>query len=151
MKTLRLMWVLMILGLAGCAITPARTGDQTGPPDPNVVNKLVPVEAVAEAGVGVLGVLSMLWPGLLPVATAAGGILGTYKKLRPQVVAKTNEADSYYKAGELLTEALEDIKTNQPETWKVVGPAITKALAPVSKAENVIRGFRGLEPKAIVN
>ena len=142
----KLVLVMVLLGLMGCAITPTGPADGVGPPDPNVVKTVLPVEAVAEAGVGVLGVLSLLWPGLLPIATAAGGILGTYKKLRPQIVAETDKADAYYKAGELLTKALEDIKTTQPSTWAIVGPAIQKTLAPVSKAEEVIRGFRHLEP-----
>ena len=121
MKKLVLVAVLLVLSLGGCATTEMKPADGGGPPDPNAVavtvNKMIPVEAVAEAGVGVLGILSMLWPGLLPLATAAGGILGTYKKLKPQIVAKTDEADSYYKAGELLTKALDDIKTTQPSTW----------------------------------
>lgn len=140
----KLLFVWLVLFCAGCQSVTDEQGKKVYIADPNAVAR---IEAGAEAGVGLAGALSLIWPALVPVAGIGAGILGTWRKMKPQVMAKTTEAEAYYKGGEVLAAALEDIKTTQPDVWAKVGPVIEKALRPVSIIEDTIRGFRNLPPK----
>ncbi len=144
-KCVRLTAIMAILFIVGCEVSVDEQGKKVYAADPNTVAK---IEAGTEAGVTLAGALSLIWPALVPVAGIGAGVLGTWRKMKPQVMAKTTEAEAYYKAGEMLTTALEEIKTTQPATWAVVGPVIEKAFRPASAIEDTIRGFRGLPPKA---
>lgn len=139
---------LMLLGTVLFCISCQTVTDEQGKKiyiaDPNAVAK---IEAGTEAGIGLAGALSLIWPALVPIAGIGAGILGTWRRMKPQVIAKTTEAEAYYQAGEVLATTLEDIKITQPEVWAKVGPVIEKALRPATAIENTIRGFRGLPPK----
>lgn len=136
-------WFVFLL-CSGCQVVPNEQGGRDLVPDPNAV---AAVETGAEAGVGIIGMLSLIWPGLVPVAGIAAGILGTWRRMKPQVMAKTTEAESYYKAGEVLAASLEDIKKTQPDVWAKISPVIESALRPASAIEDTIRGFRHLPSK----
>jgi len=146
MKKVMLLYVLWSLLFIGCRTFVDEQGNQVTMADPNAIGK---VEIAAEAAVGTAGALSLFWPALAPLAGIAAGILGTWRKMKPQVMAKTTEAGKYYTAGEVLAATLEDIKTTQPDTWAKIGPAIEKALKPATAVENTIRGFRHLPPKQL--
>jgi hypothetical protein len=147
-----MLWILLVCALAGCrseimTSTDPETGEVTTEKvyrlDPNEVQK---VEAVAEGAVAAGGVASLFWPALAPIAGVAAGVLGTWKKMKPQIMAETRKSEIFYKGGMVLAGALEEVKTTQPEIWAKVGPVIAKATGPVSEAENAIRGFRGMDP-----
>lgn len=107
------------------------------------------IEPVVETGIGLGQLLGTLWPPLLPIATAAGGIFAGYKRLKPKLQQAQTDADKYFAAGETLASVLDDIKKNQPETWQVIGPKIADATKSISDIEQAIRGFRHVdEPSA---
>ncbi len=105
------------------------------------------IEEVAETLITVGGVAASLLPWLTPFVAAAAAGLGTWRKIRPKLEEATNERDVFFKGGEVLATALDDIKTNQPEVWAKIVPAIEKATGPIGYAENAIRGFRHLPPR----
>jgi len=109
--------------------------------DPNVVGQ---IEVVAEQGITLTQILGMLFPALLPIGTAAAGLLAMYKRLKPKIKAAQDETDKYHAGGATLAMVLEDIKTNEPEMWKKIGPEIAKATSTSKDIESAIRGFRGI-------
>jgi len=143
------MVMFMLVLFAGCEIQEAvnpETGktEKTYALDQEQADK---VEDVAETLITTGSIASSFLPWLAPFVAAAVGGFATWKKIRPKLNQATNERDSYYKGGEVLAIALDDIKTNQPEVWAKIVPAIEKATGPIGHAENAIRGFRHLPPR----
>ena len=141
-----IMLLPVIMGCASEVITDPETGET------ETVYSLDPAEtaqyeAVGEGAVGILGILSGFYPVLAPIAGIGAGILATWRKVKPQLAEATKKSELSYKGGQILTSALEEIKTTQPELWKKIAPTLEKAQQPITEVENVIRGFRGLEPK----
>lgn len=135
------LWCMIILSImcaAGC-----EQGDGTIVTDPNTISQL---ETVAEGAVGLTQALGALWPALIPIGTAAGGVFATYKRLKPKIKESEEQGYKYYAAGETLANILEDIKINEPLLWKKIGPKIADATKTVSDIEDTIRGFRHLPP-----
>ena len=140
----KLIFLAPIIFWAGCITSTNEKGEKTYSVDPNVAAK---AELTAEAGITLVQALGLIWPALLPVATAGAGVIATYKKIKPKLTEATNEAETYYKAGEVLSTALEEIKTQQPEIWAKVAPELEKYISASHNIENAIRGFRHLAPK----
>jgi hypothetical protein len=131
----------VMLACAGCLVgVDPETGERTYSLDANAAGKF---EQGAEAGVTVVQGLSALFPALLPVGAAGAGILATWRKIKPKLVEASNERDTYFKAGEALATALEDVKTHSPETWEKIAPVLKTAVSKSATVENAIRGFRG--------
>jgi len=68
-------------------------------------------------------------------------------KLKPKLVASEEEKDNFYRGGEVLAMALEEIKTNHKDVWERIGPTIETLIKNSVPLENAIRGFRHLAPK----
>ncbi len=139
---------LMVLGV-GCireVLVDPNTGEESRSwrLDPDKADQ---GEAIADAAVGAGGLASMLIPWLAPFVTAGVGGLAAWRKLRPKLEEATRERDISVKAGSTLAEALEMIKEKHPQIWKDISPIIAEASKSTSEMENVIRGFRGLEPR----
>lgn len=143
MKTAFLTLALLCFMMVGCEPATGPGGVATDP------NAPTPIEIGAEAAITLTQVLGALWPPLIPIATAAGGVFAGYKRLKPKLQEAQQTSDKYYAAGETLTSVLEDIKTNEPELWAKIGPRIKAATSSkaVTAIENTIREFRALEPK----
>jgi len=112
-------------------------------PVSNEPNAPLLVEPVVETAVDLGALLGLVWPPLLPIATLVGGIFTAHKRLKPKLEKAQNSSDKYFAAGETLATVLEDIKTEQPEVWKVIGPKITKATMATNEIGSAIDGFRG--------
>ena len=144
-----LMLVVACLILGGCQVTKV-TDPNTGETEKQYVLDAPmadKVEAGAEVAIGAGGIASTFFPWLIPVVTAAGGALASWRRIRPKLETAVNERDAYYTGGSVLAQALEEVKTTMPDVWKKVGPVIEKANGPVGRAEDAIRGFRGLPPR----
>lgn len=114
------------------------------PADPNIPQIVDPnIEDMAEGAVGLVQTLGLIWPALLPIGGAAGGILAAYRRLKPKIKAAEVETDKYHAGGELLAVILDDVKKNYPETWQKIGPEIKKAKAVSKDVSAAIDGFRG--------
>lgn len=132
---------LMLVMSAGCVTTTDPvTGEKLYSLDPNAVAK---IEPVIETAITVGGMLAPLFPFLIPVIALAGGIFGTWKKIKPQVVKAQNRATLMHTGVSSLVVAIEALKKVSPESWEKlkdkikVGPEI----------ENIIRAIRGLPAK----
>ena len=102
------------------------------------------IEPVIDSGVALGQGLGVLWPPLGMIATAVAGIFAGYKKLKPQLEQAKGTSEKYHAAGATLASVLEDVKKNQPEVWKVIGPKIADATRATSDVEAAIKGFRGV-------
>lgn len=150
MKTriLLLLTVLLCLGL-GC-LKETTVDPNTGEietawrVDPNKADQ---GEAIADALVGAGGLASLFWPALVPLVSVGGGVLATWRKMRPKLEQATHERDIGFKAGAAMAEALQMLKVKHPGVWDDVKPKIEAVAKPASEIENVIRGFRGLSPR----
>lgn len=105
------------------------------------------IESATETLVAAGGIASGFLPWLTPFVAATVAGLATWRKIRPKLNEATAERDAFFKGGEVLAIALDDIKTNQPEVWAKIAPVIEDAAGPVGHVENAIRGFRHLPPK----
>ena len=147
-RILLLFTLLLCLGL-GC-LKETTVDPNSGEPvttwrvDPNKADQ---GEAIADVVVGVGGVAGMFWPAAIPIVSLLGGILGTWRKMRPKLEQATAERDISFKAGATLAEAFRIVKEKHPAVWDDVKPIIEAVTVPTSEMENVIRGFRGLPPK----
>jgi len=126
--------ILMALVIVGC--NPEQIIS-----DPNVVSQ---IESVAEQGVTLTQTLGLIWPALLPIGGVAGGILGAYKRLKPKIKAAQDETNKCQAGGEVLADILEDVKNNEPDMWKKIGPQIAEASKISGNVSDAIRGFRGI-------
>ena len=137
--------MLIVFCCIGCiTTTDEETDEKQYALDPNMADQF---EQGAETGITIAQALSAFWPALIPVATAAGGIFATYKKIKPKLQKAINERDIYYKGGEVLAIALEDIKTNQPDIWAEIVPKLDDLVKSSHDIENAVRGFRHLPAK----
>jgi len=105
------------------------------------------IESAAETLITTGAAASGFLPWLTPLVAAAAAGLATWRKIRPKLNEATTARDAYFKGGEVLATALDDVKTNQPEVWAKIAPVIESASGPVGHVENAIRGFRHLPPK----
>ena len=135
------LWLATLL--AGC--------QQALGPDGVVIDANAPplIEPIIETGISLAQLLGAIWPPLIPIATAAGGIYAGYKRLKPKLQEAQVAKDKYRAAGETLTEVLEGIKIHEPDLWAKIGPKIQAATSSsaVTALENTIRKFRGLYAK----
>lgn len=142
-------WILfmivsaVLLFVSGCLmrIDPI-TGERTYQIDPNAIPAY---EETAEAAIGILAILSTIWPVLLPAVGIAAGVYGTWKKVKPQLATAQSEAAMYHTATKSVVTAIENFKINNPKEWLILEERLKKAIGP--NAENVIRALRGLPPK----
>ena len=153
MKTriLLLLTLLLCLGL-GClkeTTVDPNTGEveTTWRVDPNKADQ---GEAIADAVVGAGGLASLFWPALVPLVSVGGGVLATWRKMRPKLEQATHERDVGFKAGAAMAEAFDFLKEKHPLVWDDVKPIIEKVTKPASEMENAIRGFRGKLPRDVV-
>ena len=117
--------------------------------DPNIVDPNIPaantqIEDSVDAAITLTQALGALWPALLPIGTAAGGIFGAYKRLKPKIAEANESTDKCLAAGSTLTTILEDIKQNEPALWKKIGPKIKAASESAKDIESTITDFRQL-------
>ena len=146
-------WLLLVavllLSVGGCVegiFTDPVTGEQTKYHyiDPNVAEQY---ENAAEGLVTTGAALLPLLPWLAPFVAAGGGVLGTWKKLKPKLTAAGKEKDNFVRGGEVLATVLNDVKVNHPEVWTDVGPRISAVVKESAAIENAIREFRHLAPR----
>lgn len=141
--------VVVLLAIAGCVTTtnPA-TGEKNVALDPN--SAIVTIgEAAAE---GVAAVAPFLGPTGILIGGIAAGALGAWRKIKPSLTAAKTEAEQYHAAAAATVTGLEAFKESNPEAWAAIGTKIqeqlTKQGIDPKVVENVIRGLRGLPPKA---
>ena len=134
--------IVLLLCMAGCIAEVNEQGEETYRADPCTVAK---VERGTEAGISLLGILSVFWPALIPVATGAAGIYGTYKKVKPKLDEAKTEANLYHTSTHTLVQVIEAIKKDQPDLWVRIEPFLESRVG--VNTENVIRALRNLPPK----
>ena len=135
------MKALLIIGIMGIVMLFMGCGSEQTISDPNTV---AAIESTADAAVTLTQGLGALWPALIPIGTAAGGILAAYKRMKPKIEAANKTTDKCLAAGSTLTTILEDIKNNEPALWKKIGPKIKAASESAKDIESTITDFRQL-------
>lgn len=120
--------------------------------DPNVAAKVeggaVIVQAGASAGSGL--------PVVGPILAAVAGILGTgltlWRKYGPVLTQYRSDYEQANAVAAATVTTIEELKELSPETWLKLSDTMKAELGkhgvPVAILENVIRGLRGLPPKA---
>ncbi len=141
MKKLLLAIVLLAV-LSGCVKTVTDDGQEKYSFDPNVAAK---VETGVQTGIGVMTILSAIFPVLLPIVGIGGGVLGTWLKVKPTLVKAQAKSTLYYNTTASIVAAIEDFKGNNPDKWAEVEKYLTKTVG--LGAENVIRALRNLPIK----
>lgn len=145
--------LILSLGATGCIESKdPETGEKTYQVDPVAVEK---VEESVETGIGVLTAVAAIWPELISLGflTTLGGILGTWRKMKPKLTEAQTKAKMFHSAGQVTAIGLEEFKKAQPKEWMDVvdylNDAKNKLLNPEDRLriENLIRGFIGKAPK----
>jgi len=145
------MWLVLglLLWVGSCVeTTDPNTGQKKTHLDPN--SKAL---QAAEGGVELTG-------AILPLAGPAGaligglllGALGAWRKIKPSLTEAKAEAAQYHAVAAGTVTALEEWKKLAPTQWDQLGTLIKaqmekQGISPLL-VENVIRGLRGLPPKA---
>lgn len=151
MKKLLFVVVLMFVAFnAGCEtgiFTDPDTGEQTKYHylDPNTAEQY---EDVAEGIVTTGTALLPLLPWLAPFVAAGGGILGTWKKLKPKLTASEKEKGDFARGGAALAIVLQEIKKNHPIMWEKIGPMLVNMQKGDTALQDAIKEFRRLLPRA---
>jgi len=149
MKKWKMMLVVFVLGcllVAGCITeTDPDTGKKTHRLDPNAA---ATIGKTADAGISILTIAGALWPALLPIVGALGGVYGAWKKINPKYLAAKTEAELYYGITESAVMTITDFKEEHPELWgRLKDEYWSNVISP--EAENVIRALRGLPAKDV--
>ena len=137
-----LITLILLISLSGCIKSLNQEGEVVYSADPCTVVKF---ERQAEGAIGVLGLLGMFWPALIPIATAAGGVYGTYKRIKPALEEKRTEAELYHASTKTLVDVIEDIKKNQPELWLKLKPVLVDSQM-AKNVEQVIWALKQEKP-----
>lgn len=135
--------VVMLLCVSGCIAETNEQDETTYRADPCSVAKF---ERSAEGAISLMGILSVFWPALIPVATGAAGIYGTYKKVKPKLDVARTEANLYHTSTHTLVAVIEEVKLKQPELWVKLKPFLEDSQMG-RNIENVILALRNLPPK----
>lgn len=130
---------LILFFVVGCTKEVTPDGKTTYRADPCSLAK---IEQGVEGGLGILNILSVFWPALLPVAAAGAGVYGTYRKVKPKLLESQTKANLYHTSTHALVTAIEDFKKNNPEAWSKLKEEIKMG----PQVESVIRALRGLPP-----
>lgn len=110
--------------------------------DPNTT---IALEGAAEAGVGILRALAVIWPGAAVGAGALATALTAWRKAKGKLATSETSSEQYYHATESLVSAINDYHKENPENWDKLKSKCESAIGP--EAENVIRAIRGLPLK----
>ena len=138
-KVLLICALLVLVALAGCVETNGGVAL-----DPNVVAK---VETTTETALSIATILGAIWPAIIPFVTAAGGIYGTWLKVKPKLLEEQSRAMMYANITKWSVKTIEDFKAANPEKWEELEKKYWTDIIG-KEAENVIRELRGLPPKA---
>jgi hypothetical protein len=103
------------------------------------------IDTAAEAAPGIAALLALFFPALYPAVGLVAGAAGAWARMKPRVVAATNEAEIYHAATESIVQTLEQWKTANPEAWETLRTSLGDNIG--ENTEAVIRAMRGLPPK----
>jgi len=121
------------------------TGVKTVSLDPNVPAVAEPLVEAAAGLAPLFGDAGILVGGILV------GILGAWRKVKPDLETAKSDAEQSYAAAAAVVEAVEEFKASNPSEWSKLGAMIEARLAKQGMdpevIKNVIRGIRGLPAK----
>jgi len=147
-----IMIIFLGLSIFSCvSTTDPDTGEIIKSLDPEVVENIT---KIGETGSSVLGILGTIWPILLPIAGYIGGAIRVSKKLTPKLTEAQSETQMYHTIASSTVLGIDEFKKEFPDEWASLRPKLEalkgKVIGPedLLKIENVIRGLRGLPPKA---
>jgi len=132
------------------------------------LGKTAPVEKSVEQVQAIAATVAAVAPAvaaLFPWGAAAAGVastiagilaavLGTWVKIKPKLTEAQDEAQMYHTISSSSVLALEEFKKLYPEQWVALAGELEKMKGKIIKPEdqlkieNLIRGLRGLPPKA---
>jgi len=113
------------------------TGETLYKLDPNTTAK---VETAAAAAISIGTALSMLFPWLIPVVTAAAGALTTWKTVKPKLETAQVKEKLYYNTTSSIVQGIEIYKELNPKDWN----KLKSFLKVTPELENVIKAIRKL-------
>lgn len=143
MKSKKLLTWLTILLFSALVVSGCEELKRAAQADPNTTEAL---EGAAEAGVGILQALAVLWPGAAAGAAGLGVALKAWRSAKKNLATSETNSEQYYHATESLVEAIHNYREENPDKWKKLKAELKEAIGP--EAENVIRAIRMLPPKA---
>lgn len=139
LSAILLLWLLCV---CGCIKSLDDEGRTVYSADPCAVKK---IEQGAEAGLGILAILSTFWPALIPVVAAGGSVYGTYKRMKPKLTESQTEANLYHTTAHTVVAVIEDIKTKEPALWAKLKPFMEDSQMG-KNVTNAILALRGKPP-----
>ena len=142
MKSNKLLTWLTVLLFSVLIVSGCEEFKRAASADPNTTDAL---EGAAEAGVGILQALAVLWPGAAAGAAGLGIALKAWRSAKKNLAQSETKSEQYYHATEGLVEAIHNYREENPEKWKKLKTELEEAIGP--EAENIIRSIRGLPQK----
>jgi len=127
--------------MAGCATTPA--GDTVVKPE--AIEAIDNAALIAEPLAQSVTAMGLVWPPAALIGGILAGMVGVWRKMKPELVAAQSEADLGALAGEATAAALEAFKNRYPEEWSTLSNYLRDNHGPT--VENFYRTLRGLPPK----
>ena len=151
-KKFVLLAVLLMLAVGGCVAGTDESGEKTFSIDPNIAEK---VEQGVAAGRAVLAILvSLGWSAGGVVVGYLGKAIQVWKVVKPKLVKAQSEAEMYHTVAMSSALAIDEFKKEYPDNWESLAGKLDEVKKDIIKPEdqlkieNIIRGLRGLPPKA---
>lgn len=138
-------WLLVAVVLGSFAVGSCVQTDKGTQLRPDVAAGLDRAAGTTETLAPLLPLVSAFWPPAAAIGGILAGLIGMWKKLKPQVTEAQDEAYLNYTVVAALVESIEKWKEGRPDDWAYLKTKLEKAIGP--KAEAVIRALRNLPPK----
>jgi len=137
-------WILLVVvcvAVCGCAVT------QTGEPivKPETIQALDTAAAIADPLSITATSLGILWPPAAVIGGILAGMVGAWRKMKPELEVAKTEAKLGTLAGEATATALEAFKKANPDEWGTLSDYLESNHGPT--VDNFYRALRGLPPK----
>ena len=142
MKSNKLLTCLAVLMLSVLVVSGCEELKRAASEDPNTT---VAIEGAAEAGVGILQALAVLWPGAAAGAAGLGVALKAWRNAKKNLAQSETNSEQYYHATESLVQAIGEYRDENPDKWEKLKTTFEATIGP--EAENVIRAIRNLPQK----
>jgi len=133
--------IVVMLVMCGCAVT------QPGEPivKPETVETIDAIASIVDPLSQTTASLGLLWPPAAAIGGLLAGMVGVWRKMKPELQTAKSEADLGALAGEATATALEAFKKAHPDEWGTLSDYLESNHGPT--VENFYRALRGLPPK----
>jgi len=142
-------WLIIFIGLAialniiswsGCQSVQTPEGKKYYRISPVVHEQ---VEETLEAGATLSGALAPIVPYAGPIAGLLAGALAVWRKDKKKITAVENTTQKMRAGAKVLSDFIDYIKINEPETWDVIREYLDVKLSKDDDARSAVNEIRG--------